>query len=1006
MKRWWTGVLALALVVAGSGAARGEEPSRPSIAALKATVEDESKSRREREDAAEAIAEKHYDPDSLVPWLTGRLAVETSFPVRLALAYALAAQGEVEGLKVLVQALERTGHLGCVYLTRVSEKRFDGPDVGWNKPAWDAWLAGLDPKAWRDLQRQKHLPRKPLDDDLAGLEKAAAWWDGLGYPDVRSLPFGRVVRGWGQSGSRIRETWEFGFLVREDAASFTVFGTDLSESTYPRAPGGGQQARFERVAIEEDVGSELAAVKRGNRREFRAMERDTFGVDFYLTPRRSQGFVLARALLARGGGDLAVRVWKHVAAYAPWEPRYGPWSALDLVREDCARRARQVWEERLPDVERTWAENLADFRVWRKRFDAEGRAAKAEAVLARMAEEEPRYAAAAASDAKDPEERARALVLALPTVARGLARDWDSSPRSGGWWDGDPKVDALSRLVDLGFQAVPTLLQALVDHRFTRSQAWVYGDSKAYIRNDPEPVSVRELAVVALREIAQRDFPPGGAEDRWAEVAAQVDAWWKAVKTEGERPVLERGVLARTDSSVAQAKRLVERYPEAALDPIRKASDGAEPRLAAGLVKALAPLARADVHEFLLGLAKAGPLEVRMAAAETLHAQGRGEGVDILLAEWPAVAEAKGPDDGAGWYESGAAEGLVALLFRLEPWKSLRRVRETLAQAAPTTRDAILAKVHEALGHRMFFSPGRPADSPRSPEVWKEAETLVVSMVLEEITEKENLFTDARRGEEAAVRAAEFWPHRYAFDAKAPARERLLARFAIVNAWRAGAGLPPLRPPPAISVEALPPKIARPLIDAWLAADDAARPLAEAAILAAGLPILPRLASARDALPDASPRREALDRVVRRVAMIVREVVWSPSGPRPNASLTAYVDAIRGKPVTGRWITGLWRQVAIDTPEGATGIDLMLTRLGDGTGVVLVLELPTETYAWRGGSGGWILAGDGLEHVDGDFLRAANSWWHEARAPQTEEEWEGPETKEVHVRRTLTKAEG
>jgi hypothetical protein len=228
----------------------------------------------------------------------------------------------------------------------------------------------------------------------------------------------------------------------------------------------------------------------------------------------------------------------------------------------------------------------------------------------------------------------------------------------------------------------------------------------------------------------------------------------------------------------------------------------------------------------------------------------------------------------------------------------------------------------------------------------------------------------------------------------------------IAPAWRKEAGLPPFSPPPATTVEALAPETAKPLIDAWLAADDAARPAAEEVILAAGLGVLPQLQTARDALASGTPRRGALDRLVRRAAMIVREVRWTGGGPTPNASLSAYVDAIRGKPVTGAWITGLWRQFALDTPAGATGIGLLLTRAGDGTGVVLAFSLPTKTVPWRGGTGGWVLAGDGWELVDDGFLRKATSWWHEARAPQAQEELDGPETREIQLRRTLTRGEG
>jgi hypothetical protein len=92
--------------------------------------------------------------------------------------------------------------------------------------------------------------------------------------------------------------------------------------------------------------------------------------------------------------------------------------------------------------------------------------------------------------------------------------------------------------------------------------------------------------------------------------------------------------------------------------------------------------------------------------------------------------------------------------------------------------------------------------------------------------------------------------------------------------------------------------------------DAAARELAEAALVGAGLGALPAVQAGRDALKADDPRRDQLDRFVRRLACVTREIRWSPKGPKPNGALTAYVDAVKGQPMTGPWITGLWRQVA------------------------------------------------------------------------------------------------
>jgi hypothetical protein len=262
-------------------------------------------------------------------------------------------------------------------------------------------------------------------------------------------------------------------------------------------------------------------------------------------------------------------------------------------------------------------------------------------------------------------------------------------------------------------------------------------------------------------------------------------------------------------------------------------------------------------------------------------------------------------------------------------------------------------------------------------------------------------------GEMAAWTLAERDPAHWKFDPKASADERQAARLALASAWRVKQGKSAVEPPKGPTVAPLSPERAQPLVSAWLdAADDRARAAAEDALVGAGLGALPPLRAARDRLAKDDTRREALDRFVRRLAWLVREVKWAEKGPKPNASLSAYVDGTKGRPITGAWITGLWRQVAVDTPEGATGIDLRLVRTADGTGAELDLELTTDLVPWGGGDGGWVLSGDGLELVDDSFVRDATSWWHEARAPQVDAGLHGPDNRDVRIRWTIKRGKG
>jgi hypothetical protein len=197
-------------------------------------------------------------------------------------------------------------------------------------------------------------------------------------------------------------------------------------------------------------------------------------------------------------------------------------------------------------------------------------------------------------------------------------------------------------------------------------------------------------------------------------------------------------------------------------------------------------------------------------------------------------------------------------------------------------------------------------------------------------------------------------------------------------------------------------------VAAWLAAidNDAAREGAEAALVAAGLGVLPEVQTARDELKADDPRREKLDHFVRRLSCVTREIRWSDKGPKPNEALTAYVDSVKGQPMRGPWITGLWRQVAESTPEGATGIVVSFHRPGDGTGGVLELELTTDRTPWAGGEHGWILQDGGMELVDDPDLENPASWWHEARGPQVDQRLLVPEDRSFRMRWVIKRGRG
>lgn len=112
---------------------------------------------RSREDAAEALAE--MVDSKIPPAIRKRLLVETDFHVKLALQYALASQGNKQALRFLIDSLEESGHLGYVYLRRVT-----GEDFAWNIEAYRTWYAKTSDEEFESFI-DKRWKRKPMMDE-------------------------------------------------------------------------------------------------------------------------------------------------------------------------------------------------------------------------------------------------------------------------------------------------------------------------------------------------------------------------------------------------------------------------------------------------------------------------------------------------------------------------------------------------------------------------------------------------------------------------------------------------------------------------------------------------------------------------------------------------------------------------------------------------------------------------------------------------------------------------
>ena len=146
-------------------------------------------------------------------------------------------------------------------------------------------------------------------------------------------------------------------------------------------------------------------------------------------------------------------------------------------------------------------------------------------------------------------------------------------------------------------------------------------------------------------------------------------------------------------------------------------------------------------------------------------------------------------------------------------------------------------------------------------------------------------------------------------------------------------------------------KVSAPLVRAVVDAKTPADRLAAVgAIEKLGLPALPAVLKAADPLAADYLGRAALRDLAARLALVVAETRFGDDSAKPTDAVCRRVESLRDQPVTPdgvpRPAPGLVRRPA---RGGAGGVRLTLERVGDDTGVLLLVTLARDRPACRAG---------------------------------------------------------
>ena len=206
---------------------------------------------------------------------------------------------------------------------------------------------------------------------------------------------------------------------------------------------------------------------------------------------------------------------------------------------------------------------------------------------------------------------------------------WSDGPSCDVFVTRDGSKDSPAhRLVEIGYDAVPQLIDALSDPRPSRS----FGAGRSY--SFPEYVlTVGDCANQILSRIAGRSFYQPG-DNRMAhdgatqQVEKEARQWYADFLAKGEKQSLIDATARGDKNSPDQGQRLLKDYPDAALPALVAGARAAKDRsVRSSLVHLVGRVPGEPSQAFLLEELRQGPiLGPRLAAAQILHKQGSARG--------------------------------------------------------------------------------------------------------------------------------------------------------------------------------------------------------------------------------------------------------------------------------------------------------------------------------------------------------------------------------------------
>ncbi len=629
-------------------------------------------------------------------------------------------------------------------------------------------------------------------------QAAFAWFDTLGNPDVTHLPFVRIAIGRDDrmTDSYSDEKFRYGFLLEDTGTTFTVFLTDFSTWTFSRS--------VPTVPVAERVGYERIDLKQWvpDWLKWNRAPHDT-GMFGGLNPPFDclratdlQAFLVARACSAIGYSKLAADLCDF-AAYGRFVENKDPPPSQPAFQQVLSDElaTHNIWTAVLdcgnPAVGRETL--LTSFGRFVRNFPTSRyapQAREAMEMLNTMVEEDRMHARLALKPlAQMPaQDRVRELIFQL----REQNGHQNTQPGTCDVFaDLKQERSPASQLVTMGLAAIPQLIDHLNDRRLTRSIGFWRNFTFSHHVLRVGDVVEKIIERIAHRTFYSRDYSNGAMvkDGTVVTVKAEIQSWWAQILLLGEKHVLIASVERGDADASYMAERLVEKYPEAALQPIamglHKAREG---WIRCNMIIALGRLkGQGGTVVLKEQLEQGADLETRHAAAVLLWQRGDKDAVHRMILDWqrlPADDQDKTETDGLIHFLAGC--GKVRAINALAANLSRRRV----ARRASTVL---------VLNESPYWSWGQNAKLPPLADNkarLDQAEQRLLVRELLDTAEYEGFsmgsgnmsFSSPRVCELAGFVLAQKWPNHYKFSNSGTRFDLDQQRIRLYNVWCAANG--------------------------------------------------------------------------------------------------------------------------------------------------------------------------------------------------------------------------